>query len=426
MEQSLKRVGMTRFLLWQDYKEKYPSGVQYSRFCEHFNRYLKSNALSYVFEHKAGDKLMVDFAGKKLHLVDSETGELIWVEFFVGILACSGYTYAKACMSQQSADFLDCIGSCLEFIGGVPQAIVCDNLKPAVNKASKYDPQINQSMADFGVHYDTAILPTRAHKPKDKALVESAVSILYTRVYAKLHGLVFHTLKDLNKAIIDLLDVHNRMLFQGKETSRLLQFETLEKPTLKPLADTCFELRKYQKAKVHPNCHVLLSQDKHHYSVPYGYVGQSVTISYNQNTVEIFSQYHRIATHTRLARYGYSTNASHLHPTHRYYSNWSKEFFLEKGTQIGPSTQLLMSGIMSQCKHPEQGFKLCQGVLSLAGKYGAQQMEVAAEICLQYNMISYHKLESVLKLDLNAILKEDSPLVEISQHQNLRGSSYYQ
>ena len=430
METELKRVGMTRGLIWERYKQETPDGVQYSQFCDHFARFMSRHKISYVFDHKAGDKLMVDFAGKKLHLVDSQTGEQIPVEFFVGILPCSGYTFAKACMSQQSADFLGCLADNLDFIGGVPCGIVCDNLKPAVKKASKYDPEINLSMADFGRHYNTAILPTRAHKPKDKALVESAVNILYTRVYAPLHGKVFHTLADLNKAIKELVDKHNRLKYQQRATTRFEEFEAIEREMLKPLPDQGFALRKYQQARVHPNCHVLLSEDKHHYSVPYQYVGKPVRLAYSKDMVEIFHEYERIATHSRMiTSHKYSTTEAHLHPKHRYYRNWSAEHFVGEGNRIGSNSALLIDQILRQSKHPEQSFKLCQGVLMLAKKHGNERIEEAAGICLQYDYISYSRLEYVLTLDIQLLLAEQNENETAPPppvHQNLRGSEYYQ
>jgi hypothetical protein len=187
MEQDLLKVGVTKLYLWEKYKESYPAGVQYSQFCEHYRRYLKAKNISYVFEYKAGDKLMIDFAGKKLHLTDPLTDELTEVEFFIGILPASGYTYAKACYSQQLPEFLGALGDCLTFLGGVPTGIVTDNLKPAVNKASKYDPELNKTMADFAEHYNVCILPTRARSPKDKSPVEGMVKLLYTRVYAPIN-----------------------------------------------------------------------------------------------------------------------------------------------------------------------------------------------------------------------------------------------
>jgi transposase len=430
MSSELKRVGMTRYLLWERYLKENPEGVKYSQFCEHFNRYLSAQKLSYVFEHKAGDKLMVDFAGKKLHLIDGETGELIPVEVFVGILPCSGYTFAKACRSQQSADFLNSLADNLEFLGGVPAGIVCDNLKPAVNKSSKYDPEINRSMADFGQHYNTVILPTRAYKPKDKALVENAVNILYTRVYAPLHGSVFHKLEDLNKAILELLNKHNNRAFQTRTSSRQQQFEAIEQSALSALPDHRFELKSYRTARVHPNGHVLLSEDKHHYSVPYQYIGKQVSICYNQHVVEVYYQYKQITTHCRtIAAHRYSTIESHLHPRHQYYRRWSQEYFIGEGTRIGSHTQLLMEQIFLRVKHPEQGYKLCQGVLSLAKTHGNERMEEAAGICLQYDYTSYAQLKYVLSLDFKSFREsqeEEHRQDPLSTHENLRGSAYYQ
>ncbi len=427
MERELKRVGVTKLFLWEKYKEDYVDGVQYSQFCEHFRRYQKSQKLSYVFEHKPGDKLMVDFAGKKLFLTDPDTGEQQSVEFFVGILPCSQLTFGMAALSQQSPDFLMCLSDCLEYIGGTPSAIVTDNLKPAVTRASKYDPELNRSMVDFADHYQTVVLPTRAYKPKDKALVESAVNILYTRVYAPLHDRVFHTLRQLNEAIMELMDKHNRMLFQQKQISRLEQFIALEKENLSPLPSLPYVMRKYHKAKVHPNCHAMLPPDKHHYSVPYSYVGKEINISYCSKTVEIYCKLDRIATHERnRAPHGYTTNEAHLHPRHRYYGMWSEEFFIKQGQQIGHQTKMLITRIFTLSKHPEQAFKRCQGVLSLSKKYDQQQMEHASTICLQYEYISYRNLEYILiNLDKLKLTEESVNPEPTIKHNNIRGEDYY-
>lgn len=428
MEKKLRKKGVTKYFLWEQYKSQYPQGVQYSQFCEHFRRYEQSQQLSYVMEHKAGDKVMVDFAGTKLYLTDPQTGERKAVEFFVAILPCSQLTYAEACYSQQTPDFLPCVASALNYFGGVPNALVTDNLKPAVNRASKYDPEINRSMADFALHYDIAVLPTRARKPKDKALVESAINILYSRIYAPLYDQEFTSLRDLNKAIRRLLDDHNNKKFENKPFSRRQQFEEFEAGELKPLPRQLFELRTYQEARVHPNCHVLLSKDKHHYSVPYQYVGQKVQIAYCSKSVEIYHKYDRIASHSRnRINFKYTTNALHLHPRHQYYKQWSEDFFKEKSLEIGQDTRMLIEQIFQQNKHPEQGFKTCQGVLHLAQKHGNDKVEQAASLCLEYDMVSYRKLEHIISLynDPQFLSEEEneSPIVLI--HENLRGASYY-
>lgn len=423
--ESLRKTGITKRYLWTKYRSLYPDGRGYSQFCEHFGRYIQSQSLSYIFEHKAGDKLMCDFAGKRLNICDSTSGELIPVEILVCILPCSQLIYVKALASQQSADFLGGLGACLSYIGGVPQALVTDNLKPAVKRASKYDPEINRCMSDFAEHYNMAVLPTRAQKPKDKALVESAVNIVYRDIYAHLHDCVFNSIAQLNTAILPLLNALNRKDFQKKPGSRFSNFEDFEVAELRPLPNTAFELRKYQKAKVHPNCHVLLSEDKHHYSVPYTSVGKHVLISYTHQIVEIHQDFNLIATHQRLkAPHRYTTNECHLHPRHQYYKNWSKEHFIEKAEDIGPFTKRLIEQVFIQSKHHEQGFKLCQGLLNLTKKYTKEQAEDASQICLQYDFISYKKLEFILSLELKKLLETEESERKIN-HENIRGAEEY-
>lgn len=422
----LGKSGITKRFLWVEYRGKYSNGRGYSQFCEHFSRYVQSQSLSYVFEHKAGDKLMADFAGKKLQICDSETGEFTSVEVLVCILPCSQLIYVQALESQRTPDFLGGLGACLSFIGGVPEAIVTDNLKPAVTRASKYDPELNRSMADFALHFDTAVLPTRARKPRDKALVESAVNIVYRDIYAHLHNRAFYSLAELNSAILPLLKSLNERPFQKKPGSRISGFNEIEFSVLKPLPSRDFVLRKYQKAKAHPNCHVMLSEDKHHYSVPYGYVGKQVDISYTHQVVEIYHGLSLIATHQRLrAQYRYTTNEAHLHPRHQYYKSWSREHFLERAEQIGSMTRQLMEQIFIQCKHQEQGFKLCQGVLSLSKKYDRERLEEACEICLQYELITYRKLEYILQLEIKKDQLEQPERPLKIKHENIRGATSY-
>jgi transposase len=425
----LKRLsikGMTRLMLWEEYKGKYPQGVQYSQFCEHLRRFEKTQKITMMLDHKAGDKMMVDFAGKKLKLIDSETGQETSVEFFVAILPCSQLTFACACLSQQTPDFLNCLVDALAYFGGVPNAIVPDNLKPAVTRASKYDPEINYAMAHFADYYDVAVLPTRAGKPKDKALVENAVNILYTRVFAPLHDKVFHSLQSLNKAILTLVNKHNKTLFQEKPVSRLDQFNEVEKQVLKPLPLLPFQIRQFQNAKVHPNCHVHLSSDKHHYSVPYQYVSKEVNIVYDANSVEIFHKLDRIATHQRKKQlYGYSTLPEHLHPKHQYYGTWSESYFLKKSLQIGPKTHSLIQKLFLQSKHPEQGFKFCQGILQLAKNYNHEQMEKAAQLSIQFEFVTFKIVEHILSAYPNInIDEEETPPTNI-MHDNIRGADSY-
>lgn len=235
ISKELKKVGVTRYLLWQEYIEKYPSGYCYSHFCDLYKQWSKQVNPSMHIEHKAGDKMFVDYTGKKLTLTDKATGEIEEVEVFISVLGASGMTYVEATRTQGKEDFLGSLSKALHYYGGVPNAIVPDNLRTAVKKSDRYEPKITDSLLDFASHYSTTILPTRTYHPKDKALVENAVKIVYTRIFAPLRNEYFSTLESLNKAILYLLDFYNSALLKGRKYSRADKFNEIEKPALSPL-----------------------------------------------------------------------------------------------------------------------------------------------------------------------------------------------
>ena len=329
-EKELTRVGVSRMTLWMEYRLLYPSGPKYRQFCSLFSQWQGTRKVSMHFEHKAGDKLFVDFAGDKLHLIDPQTGEQISVEFFVAILPCSQLTYAQCVMSQRKEDFILALNNTLIYLGGVPQAIVPDNLKSAITKADRYEPHINETLADFASHYGTCIFPARSRKPKDKALVENAVNILYGRIYAPLRNRIFHRLSELNEAVAELLEGHNNALQKEKECTRRERFIELEQHSLMALPSEKYQFKKFSLSKVHPNGHATLKEDKHYYSVPYRLVGKQVKLIYTTESVEIYHNHQRIASHERMIAKGrYTTLKEHLHPHHQWFSNWSPLFFLK-------------------------------------------------------------------------------------------------
>ena len=246
----LSRVGVSRVTLWTEYNVAYPDGLKYRQFCTHFERWRDSQKVSMHFEHKAGDKLFVDFAGDKLHFIDIETGEQITVEFFVAILPCSQLTYAQCVLSQRKEDFIMALNNTFTYLGGVPQAIVPDNLKTAVTRADRFEPEINETLADFASHYGTCILPARSRKPKDKALVENAVSILYGRIYAPIRNRIFHSLSELNQVVSELLEVHNNTLQKEKGCTRRERFIELEQSILMALPSKRYQFKKFSLSKV--------------------------------------------------------------------------------------------------------------------------------------------------------------------------------
>jgi transposase len=440
----LSRVGVSRMTLWMEYYLNHPSGPKYRQFCNLFHQWQASQKSSMHLEHKAGDKLFVDFAGDRLHLIDPQSGEKIMVEFFVAILPCSQLTYAQCVLSQRKADFIMALNNALYYFGGVPQAIVPDNLKSAVQKADRYEPVINETLADFASHYGTCIFPARSRKPQDKALVESAVRILYGRIYAPLRNDVFHNLSDLNAAIAPLLEAHNDAQQKEKGCSRRALFIDIEQKTLMALPTVEYQVKLFCLSKVHPNGHATLKEDKHYYSVPYRLVGQQVKLIYTPQTVEIYHNHQRVAIHQRLIAKGrYTTLKEHLHPDHQWYSNWSPLFFEEQADKIGANSRLAIDQILAKTAYPEQAYRSCAGVLSLA-KNSNQRLENACERALHYNYVSFTLIKSILDRALDRIELADEQITQtnaqelgrpciplgctpsIPIHDNIRGADVYQ
>lgn len=359
MERDLKKVGVTVQHLWEEYYKENPDGLKSSQFRYHFKNW--SNRVNPVMHmnHKAGDKMYVDYAGKTLSIIEEDTGEIKEVQFFVAILGASQYTYAEASMSQQKEDFVTSVENAIRFFGGTPAAIVPDNLKSAVVKSSRFEPTINETLADFAEHYQTTILPARAYKPRDKSLVEGAVKILYRRIYVHLREQKFFSLDQLNEQIWNLLDVHNKKKLTARPYSRLELFTEDEKKELNLLPQERFEIKYQSFATVMQNGHVLLSLDKSYYSVPYQYLRKKVKLLYTKSTVEIYYKYNRIATHPRHYKpYVYTTNPDHMASTHQFVADWSASRFLDWASGIDLSVGEFILKIIDSKNHPEQAYNL--------------------------------------------------------------------
>ena len=276
----LKRKGVTRWVLWEEYRQRYPQGYSYGQFCYHIQQYLKQDEATMHFEHEEGDKLYMDYTGYKLSWVDRTTGEIIPVEVYVAVLAFSQFTYVEAVPSQKKEDYISATCNTLEYFEGVPRVFVTDNLKSGVTKACKYEATVNHDFLEMANHYGASVLATRSMKPRDKALVERYVSIVYSRIFAPLRDRIFYSLEELNEAIWELLEDHNGKLFQGKKVTRYDLYEQ-EKEHLAPLPAERFEINNYRKVTVMKNCHIRLGDDKHYYSVPYRYIGKKVKVVFN-------------------------------------------------------------------------------------------------------------------------------------------------
>jgi transposase len=426
IDKQLRQKGITLQMMWEAYIKERPDGLRSSQFGYYYAHWKQQvNPVMHI-EHKAGDKLYVDYAGEKLHLADIETGELLPVEVFVAILGCSQLTYVEASYSQQKDDLIDSSERALHFIGGVPEAIVTDNLKSAVTKSSKYEAEINRDFADFADHYSMSVLPTRAYKPRDKSLVEGAVKIIYTRIYSKLRTKVFHTLESLNTAIFEALDEHNNKLLKGRPYSRRMQFEEIERNCLNPLPPFKYERKQQAYVTVMKNCHICLGVDKHYYSVPYAYTGKKVKILFTNQRVEVFYNYQLIASHARLkSAYNYTTVKEHMPSTHRFVSEWNPDKFLSWAESIDMTVRQYVYVVLNKKQHVEQAYKSCAGILSLGKDYGNQRLINACKRAIEFDMYSYKSVEMIIKRGLDNPDPEEVQIPVMPQHNNIRGKNYY-
>lgn len=426
MEKELKRTGVTKQLMWEEYFAQNPDGLRNSQFMDRYLKWTKKVNPVMHMEHKAGDKLFIDYAGKKLSVVDKNTGEITEVEFFVAILGSSQYTYAEASPSQQKEDLIKSVENALQFYGGVPAAIVPDNLKSAVKKSNKFEPTLNETFLDFAEHYGTAVLPARAYKPRDKSLVEGAVRILYQRIYTALRNMIFHSIEELNKAIWDELEVHNNKKLTGRYISRLQMFNDVEKETLFPLPQHRYEIKYQSMATVGQNGHVQLSKDRHYYSVPYQYIRKKVKFLYTATTIEIYHKYNRIAVHKRSYKpYNYTTLTEHLASTHQFMTEWTPQRFINWGASIDEAVKEFITRLLDQRLHPEQAYKSCLGVLSFAQKVGNERLSAACKRAIDYNIYSYRIIQTILQKGLDTVNEPEDNHPQLPFHTNIRGKKYY-
>ncbi len=429
IDKELKRKGNTKELAWKKYLEQFPDGYRYTQFCEYFSHWKKRVNPTMHFDHKAGDKLYVDYSGEKLKIIDESTGEIIDVEVFVSILGASQLIYAEASFSQKKDDFLGCLENALEYYGGVPLGIVPDNLKTAVTKSCKYEPTVNETFEDFASHYATTILPTRSYRPRDKALVEGAVKIIYTSIFTKIREKNYTQLKELNADIRIHLESTNNALMKGRPYSRRMQFEEIEKSVLNPLPLIRYELKKRVHLTVGKNGYIYLYEDKHYYSVPYTHIGKKVKVLYSRTKVEIFYNYQSIAIHQRIrSPYNYSTEKEHLASTHKFVAEWSPERFLSWALSIDPVVHSFIEQVFSKKNHPEQAYKSVMGIMSLGRKTSPQRLIKACSIAHSYGYYNYATVRSILEKEID-LLEEDvisiNPEEKMPEHENIRGDEYY-
>jgi transposase len=425
IHQELRRKGVTLFLLWQEYRERSPEGYSYSRFCERYADWKGHLDVVMRQSHRAGEKLFVDYAGQTAEVVDRTTGEIREAQIFVAVLGASSYTYAEATWTQGLADWIGAQARALAFLGGVPEIIVPDNLKSAVSKAHRYEPDLNPTYQDFAAHYGVAVIPARVRKPRDKAKAEGGVLLVERWILARLRHQTFFSLAALNAAIAEWLRVLNARPFKKIEGSRLSHFEAIDRPALRPLPGRPYEFAEWRKARVAPNIH--LEVDGHYYSVPHTLVKRQLDVRLSAATVEVFHQGRRVAAHLRSGRRGgYTTLKAHMPEAHRRYLDWTPQRLLRWGQRVGPATGAVIERLLAARTHPQQAFNACFGVLRLSQGFGEPRLEAACARALRIGTVGYKSIASILEkgLDRRPLPEPEQATLPL-EHANLRGSEYF-
>ncbi len=423
----LRRRGVTLTLLWLEYRQTHPDGYSYSRYCELYARWKGTLSVSMRQHHRAGDKLFVDFSGMTMEITNAETGEVREAEIFVAALGASDYIYAEATESQDSRSWIQAHIHTFEHLGGVMAATVPDNLKSGVTKPDRYEADINRAYLDLAEHYEFAVLPARVRKPKDKAKVENAVQQVQRWVLAPLRDEIFTSVAELNRAMRPLLAQLNAKPLTGMTASRIDLLRELDKPALRALPARRFEIGQW-KHDVGVSIDYHIEFEHHLYSVPYRYVGERVDVRATLSVVTVFHRGRRITTHRRCGRKGVppSTKPEHMPASHRRYAEWTPSRILSWAGKIGPRTEAVAAHVMKNRRHPEQGFRSCMGIISLAKKYGNERVEAACARAVAIRSINYQSIASILKTELD---KEPLPTtiqLELPvDHANLRGPDYY-
>lgn len=426
VHRELRRKGVTLQLLHMEYKQAQPEGYQYSQFCALYQQWAGRVDLVLRHSHRAGDKLFVDYAGHTIPIYDRAGGACWRAELFVAVLGASNYTYAEAGTSQQLEAWIGAHVRCFEFYGAVPALLVPDNLRSGVSKAHRYEPLVNRTYHELATHYGTAILPARAGKPRDKAKVEVGVQIAERWILASLRNERFFSLAEANAAIRQRLAWLNDRPFAKLTGTRRALFEQLDRPAMRPLPASRYEYATWKTAKVNIDYHIDVS--RHYYSVPYQLVGHRVDVRITEHTVEVFARGRRVTSHPRSEERGrHSTQDAHMPASHRAHLAWSPSRLVAWAENTGPATAELVTAIMANRPHPEQGYRSCLGILRLSRRYDPRRLEAACRRALVIGARSYRSVESILSHGLDtAPLPHDEPATPPRQHEHLRGATYYQ
>ena len=419
--QELKRKGMTKQLLWEEYTQQHPNRCySYSQYCDRYSRWRKQQKRSMRQRHQAGEKAFIDYCGATVPIVDPRTGEIREAQVFVAVLGASSYTYAEATLSQSLPDWLQSHVRAFEYFGGVVEMLVPDNLRSAVSKACRYDPDLNPSYQQLAAHYAVAVMPARPYKPKDKSKVELGVQLVERWILMRLRHHTFFSLAELNQCISALLEELNNKPFKQLPGNRRVAFETLDQPALKPLPKQPYRYVDIKTVKVNIDYHVQYKQ--HHYSVPHQYVGEKLEMHAGDTLMQIYFRQQLVASHARRHRPGMTTEAAHMPERHSKQQQWTPGRLKQWAQSIGPDTLAWVSYQLDVKDHPEQAYRLCLGLLNLAREYPAARLNASCRLANREGLTRLQQIKAILKANRDQLPDQLELTTELPQdHENVRG-----
>jgi transposase len=427
----MRTPSVTLQLLWVEYRDAVvargdaakPYG--YSQFCDLYRSWRSKLPLVMRQEHRAGEKVFVDFSGTRPVIIDRETGTPTEVELFVAVLGASNYTYAEATRTQQLPDWLAAHVRAFEYFGGVPEIVVPDQLKSGVTIPDLHDPDVNAAYAELAAHYGTAVIPARPKRPRDKAKVEVGVQIAQRWILARLRKRTFFSVEELNEAIAELVEEMNARAFAKLEGCRRSAFEEIDRPALKPLPARRFVPAEWTKARVNIDYHV--EYDHRLYSVPHALAKRPVEVRATATTIEILHDGLRVASHLRsYGRYGTATTTTaHRPKSHRDYGDWPPSRVIGWASSFGPNVAKVVEEILASRPHPEQGYRSCMALIRTAKKYGRERAEAACARALEIGSPTRKSVEMILKRGLDQLVVDASAPRSLGLHENIRGADYY-
>lgn len=422
----LRRKGVTLMLLWHEYKQTFPDGYAYSQFNQLYRHWKLHLDVVMRQEHKAGEKMFVDFPGQTVPIYDRRSGQVaMQAELFVAALGASGFLYCEAFPSQELLHWVTAHVHAFSAFNGCPAIVVCDNLRSGVTRPHRYEPDVNATYSEMAAHYGVAIMPARSYKPRDKAKAEMGVLLAERWVMARLRDRHFTTLAEANAAIAELVAWLNNRPFKRLPGSRRSVFEAVDRPALRPLPAERYEFATWRRAKLGLDYHVEIRADRHYYSAPYNLVGEVLEVRCSAATVEVFYKSARVASHVRAYRPGYTTDPVHMPSSHRRHAAWTPARIVGWAAKAGPATAKLAQAVLASKPHPEQGFRTCLGIVRLGEHYGAERLEAACTRALAMRSYSYRSVESMLRHGLDKQPVQLPLSLTHPAHDNLRGPGYY-